>query len=268
MEANVSASEAVSQNNKQSGKSQQPWSDSQWCDCKCPCKPGIDVEKRVWDEMAEEWVDEIELWQDEPVSFRLDILSSGHCRGIVELEIVDTVPDCLEYVGDATLYVGDQAYDREPGDINWGDGGITLSWNLMEIESLAPGESVAIEYEAITRELGENTNEVYVSAHCSEDYSVIVDYYVDEECQGCDVTIHFYVRDLTGGRLPVANIALNVNGEPLVYLEDIATEFFEDTIVMEAGCGQDIHVELMAINSLGLEQYSAIFGNTYEGELE
>jgi len=249
--------------------------------------------------MAEDWVDEITVWPDEPVTFRLDILSSGKCRDIVELEIVDTVPDCLEYAGEAVLYVGDQAYDREPGHISQGDGGLELSWNLLEIEALAPGESVAIEYEAIAEGLGENENTVYASAHCGYDYSVVVDdqdsasvwvtmpqaqdvlqiflegysscYYVDEpdkECQYCEVTIHFYARDLTGGRLPVTNLALNVNGEPRYSLESISQESIEDTIVMEAGCGQDIHVELMATNSLGLEAYLSKTGNTTEGALK
>jgi hypothetical protein len=297
MEANVSASEAVTQNNKQSGKSQQPWSSNQWCDCKCPCKPGIDVEKWVWDEMAEDWVDEIEVWPDEMVTFRLDILSSGKCRDIVELEIVDTVPDCLEYAGEAVLYVDDKAYDREPGQISQSDGGLKLTWNLMEIETLAPGESVAIEYEAIAREVGENENVVYGSAHCGYDYSVIVtdqddasvwvtmpqaqdvlqiflegysrcEYYDEpgKVCIGCEVTIHFYAKDLTGGRLPITNLALTMNGVPLVNLQDISQEYLEDKIYVEAGCGQDIHVELMATNSLGLEAYLSKTGNTTEGE--
>jgi hypothetical protein len=296
MEANTSASQAVAQNNKRTGKSQQPWSDSQWCDCKCPCKPGIDVEKWVWDETGEDWVDETTVWPDQTVSFRLDILSSGNCCDIVEMEVVDTLPDCLEYAGEATLYVDSKAYGREPGEISQGDEGLTMRWNLMEIEALAPGESVAIEYEAIAEELGENVNTVYASAHCGYDYSVIVSdqddasvlvtmpqaqdapqillegysrcYYTDEECQRCEVTIHFYALDPTGGELPITNLVLSVNGEPLVNLQDISQEFLEDTIVMEAGCGQDIHVELMATNSLGQEQYTSIFGNTTEGELQ
>jgi hypothetical protein len=295
MEANISANEAVAQNNKQSGKSQQPWSNNQWCDCECPCKPGIDVEKWIWDEMAEEWVDEIELWPDETATFRLDILSSGQCRDIVELEIEDIVPDCLEYVGEAVLYVGGQAYPREPGQISQSYNGLKLKWNLMEIETLAPGESVAIEYEAIARELGENKNEVSASAHCGYDYSVIVTdndsasvwvtvpqaedvlqvflegysrcYFTDEECQYCEVTIYFYACDLTNGRVPIASLALVMNGQPLTNLKDMAATFYEDTIVIEASCGQDVTVELWAANSLGQEKYAGVSGNTSEGAL-
>jgi len=254
------------------------------------------VEKWVWDETTEDWGDEIEVWLDQSVTFRLDIVSSGRCRDIVDLEIVDTLPDCLEYAGEATLYVDGEAYGREPGHISQGDGGLTMSWNLVEIEALAPGESAAIEYEAIARELGENENVVYGSAHCGYDYNVVVDdqdsasvwvtipqaqdvleiylegysrcSYVDEECQGCTVTIKFHALDLTGGLLPVASISLNVNGKPLVSMEDIATEYFEDTMEMEAYCGQDIHVELMVTNSLGQESYTSIFGNTSEGALK
>jgi len=296
MEANISANKAVTENPQSKKRKQQTWSDNQWCDCKCPCKPGIDVEKWVWDEMAEDWVDETTVWPDEMVNFRLDILSSGKCRDIVELEIVDTVPDCLEYAGEAVLYVGDQAYAREPGDISQGDGGLTLSWNLMEIETLAPGESIAIEYEAIARELGENENTVYGSAHCGYDYSVVVNdqdsasvwvtvpqaqdapqihlegysrcYYTDEVCERCEVTIKFYALDPTEGRLPITSLVLSMNGEPLVNLQDISQEYLEDTIVRKAGCGQDVIVELMATNSLGQEKFSSIFGNTSEGALK
>ena len=296
-EAGASGEAAVAEHRDANGTGQQPWSsDNQWCDCKCPCSPGIDVDKWVWDEMAEDWVDEIEVWPDVPVSFRIDILSSGKCRDIVNLEIVDTLPDCLEYAGEATLYVGGESYAREPGNISQGDGGLTMSWNLVEIEALAPGESAAIEYEAIARELGENENVVYGSAHCGYDYNVVVDdqdsasvfvtipqaqdvleiylegysrcTYVDEECQSCEVTIRFHAADLTGGELPVTSIALNVNGEPMVSLHAISSTFYEDTIEMEAYCGQDITVELMATNSLGQEKYSSIFGNTSEGAIE
>jgi hypothetical protein len=299
MEASASANEAVAQNNKQSGKGQQPWSSNQWCDCECSCKPGIDVEKWVWDEMAEDWVDEIEVWPDEMVTFRLDILSSGQCRDIVELEIEDIVPYCLEYVGKAVLYVGDQAYPREPGDISQGDGGLKLKWNLMEIETLAPGESVAIEYEAIARELGENKNEVAASAHCGYDYSVVVTdqdaagvlvtfpqaeytpqislegyshcYYYDEPglvCRYCEITIKFSALDPTGGRLPLTSIILNVNGEPVFSFEGVSLESYEDTLYVKAGCEQDITVEMTATNSLGLEAYLTKTGNTSEGELK
>jgi len=92
-------------------------------------------------------------------------------------------------------------------------------------------------------------------------------FYTDEVCQRCEVTIKFYVRDLTEGRVPIANIALNMNGEPLVNQEDISAEYYEDTIYLDAGCGQDIHLELMATNWLGHEAYTSIFGNTTEGEL-
>lgn len=295
-EASASGETAVDNHRQANGTGQQPWSNNQWCDCKCPCSPGIDVEKWVWDETTGDWADEIEVWPDQAVTFRLDIISSGKCRDIIELEIVDTLPGCLEYAGEATLYVGGESYPREPGNTSQGEGGLTMSWNLVEIESLAPGESAAIEYEAIARELGENENTVYGSAHCSYDYNVVVDdqdsasvwvtspqaqdapqihlegharcYYTDDECQRCEVTIRFYALDPTGGELPITNLALNVNGEPLVNLQDISQELLEDTIMMEAYCGQDIHAELMATNSLGQESYTSIFGNTTEGAIE
>ena len=296
MEANLSANEAI-KNHPQSQKgNQQTWSDNQRCDCSCPCKPGIDVEKWVWDEMTEDWVDKIEVWPDRRVSFRLDILSSGNCCDIVDPDMTDSLPDGLEYTGEEVLYVGGKAYDIEPVVTSASEGGLTLSWNLMQIERLAPGESIAIEYDAIARELGENINKVYVSAHCGTDYSLIVTdqddtsvlvtmpqsedmlqiylegyshcYYVDEQCQYCLVIIKYYAKDLTGGKVPLTSISLTMNGKPLLNLKGISSEFFEDTIYREASCGQDITVELRAVNSLGQEKYSSISGNTTEGELE
>jgi len=92
--------------------------------------------------------------------------------------------------------------------------------------------------------------------------------YVDEECKGCEVTIKYYAKDLTGGRLPVASLVLTVNGKKLANLQNIASTFFEDTIYIDAACGQDITVELMATNSLGLEAYLTKTGNTTEGEIK
>jgi len=295
-EASAAGVSAVDKHRQANGTGQQPWSNSQWCDCKCPCSPGIDVEKWVWDEMAEDWADEVTVWPDQTVTFRLDIISSGKCRDIVDLEITDTLPDCLEYAGEAVLYVGGESYGREPGQTSQGDGGLTMSWNLVEIEALAPGESAAIEYEAIARELGENENVVFGSAHCGYDYNVVVSdqdsasvwvtipqaqdvleiylegysrcSYVDEECQSCLVTIRFHATDLTGGLLPVTSLALNVNGVTKVNLENISAQYYEDMIEMKAYCGQDITVELFATNSLGLEAYLSKTGNTTEGAIE
>jgi hypothetical protein len=295
-EAGVAGKAAVAEHRQQNQTGQQPWSNNQWCDCKCPCKPGIDVEKWVWDEVEEEWVDEVEVWLDQSATFRLDILSSGTCRDIIEMEIVDFLPDGLEYDGGAVLYIGDEASGREPATISQGDGGITMSWNLMEIASLAPGESVAIEYEVTALELGEYVNTVSGSAHCSYDYNVVVDdqdsasvlvaipqsedvleiyiegysncAYVDEECRYCTVTIKFHARDLTGGLLPVTDITLTVNGETKVNLKNISADYYEETIEIKASCGEDITTELWAANSLGLEAYLSKTGNTTEGALK
>jgi hypothetical protein len=295
MEANASANEAVKENPRSKAGNQQTWNNNQWCDCKCPCKPGIDVEKWVWDEMTEDWVDEIGVWPDEPVSFRLDISNSGNCSDLVDLGMTDTVPDGLEYVGGAVLYVGDKSYDGEPDTISQGKGGLTLSWNLLEIAKLAPGEGIAIEYNAIAREPGENQNKVYASAHRSDDYGVIVtDHdtasvlvtmpqsqdvlqislegysrcsYVDQECQGCEVTIKFYAKDLTGGRVPLTSISLTMNGKSLVNLKGISSDYYYDTLYAEAACGQDITVELRATDSLGFEASMTKTGNTSQGEI-
>jgi hypothetical protein len=51
---------------------------------------------------------------------------------------------------------------------------LQLTWSLGEIEALAPGESIAIEYDAIVEEPGANTNLAIGSAHCAYDYSKII----------------------------------------------------------------------------------------------
>jgi hypothetical protein len=299
MEANTLASQAVAQNNQQTGRSQQPWSDNQWCDCSCPCKPGIDVEKRVWDETTEDWVDNIGVWPDEPVSFRLDISNSGNCCDLVDIGITDTVPEGLEYTGEVVLYVGGKTYDGEPDDISQGEGGLTLSWNLLEIAKLVPGDSIAIEYNVIARELGEHPNKVYANAHCSQDYGVTVNDHddasvsvtipqgedvlqifleggykcsiVDEECKGCLVTIYFYVQDLTDGRVPITSISFTVNGKSVINSTGMTSSYYEYTHYIEnAPCGQDVTVELRAADSLGFEKSASISGNTSgrEGSLQ
>jgi hypothetical protein len=88
------------------------------------------------------------------------------------------------------------------------------------------------------------------------------------ECRYCEVDIYFYAIDLTGGRVPITNLALNMNGKPLVNLQDISQEHLEDKLYERVSCGQDVTVELMATNSLGQEAYLSIAGNTLEGELK
>jgi len=291
LEAHGSAADAVSANNARAGKSQQPWSSNNWCECKCPCKPGIDVEKWIWYEPLGIWMDEIATPAGQLVTFRLEIESSGKCRGIVDLEVVDLLPGFFgpgsdPFEGQVTLYYDGQAYARPPDAMSQVEGGLQLTWNLEEIGPLEPGESIAIEYATYAEDAGENINEVSVSAHCAVDYSVIVTdqdaatVMVQEEelppvetvlygylsiqvecscvgtiCQGCNAIISFKAEDTsTGDIYPVIYVALYVNGVQKFNSGTINTSYYQNSISMQGvGCGQEINIELVAMNLVGLE---------------
>ncbi|MBA7699564.1 hypothetical protein ES703_108262 [subsurface metagenome] len=287
MEAHASADAAV----KARKTGQETWEDNQWCVCKCPCSPDIDVEKWVWYEPLGMWVDEVEVPQGQLVQFSLDIESSGTCRDIVDLEVIDFLPDCLEYANEAILYYNDMPYYRPPDSINPVAGGLQLTWHLQEIEALAPGESITIEYFAYAEYPGPNINEVFVSAHCAYDYTKIVTdqdaatVWVQEELPPaetvlyagfeayaecirdqwgcyCDVTIFFWAEDLTGGDYPVTNVVLNINGVPWFNSGSISTGYYENFVGMEADCGETIEIEIRAMNLVGLEVIGTDFFTT------
>jgi len=277
-EAHSSADAAV----KAQKTGQETWEDNQWCECKCPCEPGIDVEKWIWYDGM--WMDEIDVPLGELVTFSLEIENDGECRDIVDLEIVDFLPDCLEYANEAIIYYnGVLVGPRPPDVINQVEGGLELTWYLEEIASLAPGESIAIEYFAYAEYPGPNINEVFVSAHCAHDWSVIVSDqdtatvfvvspeevlygYIDIEvecicdgleCPDCDVYIDFGAEDLTMGTYPVTRVLLYIyiNGIPsLIDSGDIFERYYDDfTEILGVGCNTTIDVELVAMNLIGLE---------------
>jgi len=174
MEAHESARDRVDDFNDKHGTSQEPWEDNQWCECKCPCKPDIDVDKWVFDWEFDRWSNQTEVWLETPVRFRLEIESSGECKDIVDIEVIDFLPDCLHYAGEAVIYYDGMEYSRPPDAIEGGGGGVQLVWDLDEVGALEPGEGVVIEYTAVTWYPGPNINMVFGSAHCEDDYSVIV----------------------------------------------------------------------------------------------
>jgi hypothetical protein len=184
MEAHKTAVDAVNRFNREwkeyIKKDQVPWmnSTSEKCECKCACKPSIDAEKWVGDPKYTimRWVDEIEAVEDEVVRFRLEIENDGKCRNITGLEIGDFLPDGLSYADEAILFRNGVEYGlRDPDEIIQTEGGLTtLYWNLDEIEALAPGETVAIEYDAIAEDPGSHINEFGADAHCAVDPSKVV----------------------------------------------------------------------------------------------
>ena len=284
-EAHDSADAAVQNHPRSKKGNQQSWSEGDWCDCVCPCSPDIDVEKWVWYDPFEVWVDEIEVPQGQLVTFRLDVESTGTCRDIVDLEMIDFLPDCLEYANEAILYYNEIPYYRPPDDISPVAGGLQLTWDLADIGPLAPGDSIAIEYDAIASYPGPNINELLASAHCTYDPSVVVSdedtatvmvvppeippaeevlsvgfeayaecTFLEDVCSGCYVTISFWAEDISsGGIYPVTDVVLRLDGVPWFESGSISTGYFEDVVEREADCGQTIEIEIIAMNLIGLE---------------
>ncbi|UCC90177.1 MAG: hypothetical protein JSW24_03270, partial [Dehalococcoidia bacterium] len=173
---------------------------------------------------------------------------------------------------------------RPPDEINQEQLGLELVWDLDEIEALAPGESIAIEYDAIAVYPGANVNILFSSAHCAVDYSVVVSdqdtatvmvippeippeevlyagfeahvecSYVDWECLYCILTIFFEAEDIsTGDVYPVTNVILRLNGVDVFNSGPMSTAYFDHIVEREAGCGETIEIELIAMNLIGLE---------------
>lgn len=284
-EAHSSAEDAVNDNNASTGKSQEPWSEGDWCDCVCPCTPGIDVEKWIWYEPYGTWVDEIEVLPGQLVQFVVEIESDGECRDIIDLEIIDVLPYCLEYANEAILYHNGLPLGfRPPDTMEQGADGMELTWNLADIGPLAPGDSLAIEYAAYAVYPGANINIVFGSAHCSYDYSNIVtdqdsatvwvqeepieetvlhgDLYVEYycECEGtvcvfCNVHAEFYAEDISLllGPYPVTNVALWVNGVKVFDSGTINTTYYPGSFsIPGALCNTTYTFTMVAMNSIGL----------------
>lgn len=175
-EANVTAVGAVNDFNSARGTSQAPWiSSGPPCECKCPCEPGIDADKWVWDGLSQEWVDEIMASPGLLVHFRLEIENDGECRDIAEPKMVDVMDACLEYLeGTSLVSYGGESWPMEPL-IDRGSDGTTLTWDFAPLGlMLSPGDTLSIEFEAIAWEFGENTNVLMASAVCTYDPEVVV----------------------------------------------------------------------------------------------
>lgn len=284
-EAHASADAAVQNHPRSKKGNQQSWSKGNWCECKCPCSPDIDVDKWVWYDPFEMWVDEIEVPPGTLVTFRLDIESAGTCRDIVDLEVIDFLPDCLEYANESILYYNGIPYYRPPDNMQAVAGGLQLTWDLEDIGPLAPGESVAIKYFAYAEYPGANINEVLVSAHCAYDYSKIVTdqdtatVWVQEEeiiaedvlygwielyaectcdqhgtCLDCDVYSDFGADDISFelGPYPITKVVLYINGVKVFDSGTISVSSFDWYYDIPATCNTTYNFKMVATNSIGL----------------
>jgi len=172
-EAFSGASNSVNSSNSRTGRAQEPWKDSNECECKCPCSPNITVDKLVFDGF--DWVEVMEGSIGQIAQFKCEIENTGKCRNVTNVTVVDQLPLCMSYIVDSAdlTYLG-ETVNIEPSS----DGlpsGQKLTWNLNEVTELfAPDQTITIEYSVEILLPEENINEVMVSAQCTYDPSKTV----------------------------------------------------------------------------------------------
>ncbi|HJH27880.1 MAG TPA: hypothetical protein C5S37_14220, partial [Methanophagales archaeon] len=122
-----------------------------------PCKPGIEVNKTVWDGTA--WV---ELIPDaeicETYRFRCEIHNNGTCCNLTNIAVTDTLSDSLEYANNATV-------DGVPREPDW-IAGNKFGWDFTG--PLAPCETIIIEFDAHVIDYGHDCNVQNATAFCEE----------------------------------------------------------------------------------------------------
>jgi PKD repeat protein len=286
MEAHASADDAVKNHPRGKKGKQEPWSDNQWCLCTCPCQPGIDVEKWIWYDLYEMWVDEIEVEPGVLVDFVLEIENDGNCRDIIDIEIIDYLPYCLDYDPDSFFlyYNGVLIGPRPPDVINQVADGLELIWYLEEIDSLSPGGFISIEYYAYAIYPGANVNILFGSAHCSYNYENVVsdqdsatvwvqqepieeevlygelnvEYYCyceDSYCAYCNLLAEFYAQDISVvlGPYPVTNVALYLGVNKVFDSGPINETYYAGSYsIPQAECATTYTFTMIATNSIGL----------------
>ena len=110
------------------------------CEYEEQCEPEIDIEKYVWDEKNQEWVDAdtMDKALDVPIcndaTFKIVIKNTGNCP-LFGVNISDHMHDSLEFI----------SADPEPGDI-WYDetNSEWRMWWFFPDEILMPGETIVI----------------------------------------------------------------------------------------------------------------------------
>ena len=172
------AKNSVDKNNdkprRKNKEDQEPWKDSQECECKCPNTPNITGGKYAWDGVA--WVNEISVLVDSIVQFNIEVENDGGNKNILGLTVVDSLPSYLSYIEDsATLfYNGESMGIRGPCEMPPTSSGIDLTWILTEIPTFAPDDTVYIQYSATTFMDGTYTNLFSASGYCESDTSITV----------------------------------------------------------------------------------------------
>ncbi len=117
-------------------------SDNAMVDC---TKEETTFEKLVWDEKAEEWVEEIETATHNTLLFKLELHYYG-VEDLTDIHFYDELPCILEYsYGD---YPNIEEMDNYVEYAEVSDDGKHIWWNLTDV-TLKDGESIVIYFEAI-----------------------------------------------------------------------------------------------------------------------
>ena len=100
-----------------------------------PPKPGIEVNKTVWNETTDAWVDEITANISDTVIFNSTIHNNGTCCNLTNITVMDTMSDSLEYF-DAHPVLPDAVISNPEGTT-------TLVWNIsISGIQIPPGETM------------------------------------------------------------------------------------------------------------------------------
>jgi len=171
-EAFDQAKNAVDKNNakprRRNKEDQEPWKDSQECECRCPNNPSITGGKYAWDGAA--WVDELAVSVGDEILFRLELENDGGVQNVGNILVVDNIPTELVYLTlSGNLYHNGIQINVEPRDYCSMEG-TYCNWGITEeeIPFLAPGDTLAIEYTATVQSDGIFTNYYSASAYCNE----------------------------------------------------------------------------------------------------
>jgi uncharacterized repeat protein (TIGR01451 family)/fimbrial isopeptide formation D2 family protein len=99
---------------------------------------GMCMEKEVWDEDLQEWMEETEGNVGDEVRFRITIYYYGDEYKLYNIHVTDQLPMCLEYADDAT-----------PEEPEISSDGKTLWWNFTDNDdALYHGDTLVIEFNA------------------------------------------------------------------------------------------------------------------------
>jgi uncharacterized repeat protein (TIGR01451 family) len=118
-----------------------------------PDEPCIDIEKKVWDEDNNDWVEEIDANINDIVEFNITVHNCGN-PNLTNIKIVDTLPDCLEYVTGSSTVDGHTVDPIISGN--------KLTWTLLGPLSFC--NTIEIRFQAKVISTGENINTVVGAA--------------------------------------------------------------------------------------------------------